>query len=1832
MKLKRIMAIVLCFAMVLSTMSFNVFAATNYLTAADIFPEADADGVITLVEDITLPEDTRFSEELKIDLNGHTLKLTTSVTFNGNATLYNGTIDANDVSCSDGIIRADYHHSGEPAITLKLEDVTVEANNVKYGTGLFYVEDENDTLILTDVDVETSGANEGPGSGVFYSASSFSRGKVILEEGTTVTSDKSKAIFFATDVELDGASIECSNVSRPVFRQAAGTVTDSTINVNSISDGQALVADEAGNNFGVVNFVNSTVTAPAGTPAVNFSNEGSAAKADSTSSVGDNQGVVKDDDTTGEGDSEEDIILINTAEELTALRDAVNNGDNYAGKYVKLNADIDLSSVDNWTPIGDTTYNSSYAPVDPSVVFSGTFDGNDKVISNLKIEKTLGEGPDADANVGLFGIIGEGAVIKNLTITNVDINTDGRNVGALAGVAHKATLDNITVNGNIKISGGNNTCGVCAMTRYYDVSATNITVSGEEGSYINGKNIVAGMFAEIAPNGSNQTFENLSVENVEINGVGGVGGVVGLLTDGSISGVSVKDVELVGKTEYQGDAMGRIRLGSIVGLLGSGANSSSTVSNIITVENVTAKNLDGDNVVLPVVGANYGGSVGNATEARIGDKYFPRFTGAVKAAKTGDTITLLCDVNAVVDIPDGVTLNTNGYKCIQAKGTWGGIDWTLDAEGTLTIAPTEGTPIADANSGKTYEVGAWREAVRYDSTGEGKAIEGWPYDRTKVKKLIIEEGVTSIGSFTAQGFTNLTGEVVIPSTVTYIGQEAFQKSTFTKLIFAEGGTEELCIAQGAFKNLIIEEVSLPSDRPVHLHAWVFNNCLNLKSATLPATLVSVHGTNHIDYFKDFNAHSNPTWTQSSDIFAYNKNMETITFGSEEVKNMFFAAQGNQNSIDSIGDVEIKVVVPAVAKIGDKGFDTLAKAIEAAQANDIITLVDNVTEDVTINQNITLDGNGKTYTGTMTLSSAITATIENVNFINGWITKDTKSAKGNYTIKNCTFDGEDARDYSLRFKGAASITVENCDVKDNKFSFLYVSAGTNIVSVKDVTVDGCANYGIYFASGVNDATIEGLTVKNSIAGLVINNEANRALTLKDCTFENVEAAVKHSKATHTITTTLLGDNNFGTAASDEYAKFVLAEGAELTAANVFDVTTNIEGNFAKYADGKYKSVKAVAQIGEAKYDSLAEAFAVGGDIVLLADVELAKTITVKNDASLDLNGYTLSGTCNAGQSHLFMVNNGAKLTIKDNSSEQTGIITYAGNESTGWIVDVEGKLVLESGTLELTGTWDIGYAVDVRPNAWGTAYTEGTAFVMNGGKIVSSDGAVRVASSSADTYKDVSASFTMNGGEIEAAWDGVFVQQSNPAWDVLNVTINNGTIKSALNPVRFYGPVATSYVNGEDCVDIALNGGTLSYTGTEAREWLVDGILRLGGGVTASDFMKDCDVTASAAFATTNVADGYSWVSIGRKYRLQTLGEYSFVVDSSVDEIIDSGDFTVYVKVSSEKVDNFHSSEYIVTYDSNLLTCAEDNGSKDFDSATGTLRLQCLEGANVNEVIDTLHFTTKDFYLTQETEIKVSGIVCATQYDAATGTSEPVSDGAVVILLKDSFNVTVGAGLEGASVAYNKTDYVVSIAAENQGKQNTIKYTINDANGNPVENTIILPAGTNEYTISGDDIIGDMTFEISDAYSIEIITDYVTGYALILVDGSADGYTYNGHQMLKINRDSGSFEYNGRYGWLVDGSAPGTTLESVEAAAYAAIRAGEESKAVETGYDVNSYINGDGKINFYDVSAAYACQKIDFALSDVDDYFYMELYLASDANCDGKVDSSDSAIISVNYNN
>jgi len=579
----------------------------------------------------------------------------------------------------------------------------------------------------------------------------------------------------------------------------------------------------------------------------------------------------------------------------------------------------------------------------------------------------------------------------------------------------------------------------------------------------------------------------------------------------------------------------------------------------------------------------------------------------------GATLTAPEGVTVTTDVDGKMVVYTNGTYELDLKhqgGTWGGIDWKLYEDGTLIIAPTKGTPTQIQNRSKQFTVGQWPEAVRYNSKGEGVAIEGWPYSRTAVKTLIIEEGVTSIGSFTAQGFTNLTGEVVIPSTVTYIGQEAFQKSTMTKLTFAKGGTEELCIAQGAFKNLIIEEVALPDDRLVHLHAWVFNNCHNLKSATLPATLVSVHGTNHIDYFKDFNAHSNPTWTQSSEIFAYNENMETITFGSEAVRDMFYA-KNNGTSKDY-----------TVANVGLTTYFDLQAAIDAAQDGETVKLIKNVTLTDTLTipagKTITLDLSGKTITGT-----------DNATGSFGLITN-----KGELTITG---------------NGKITLTATN-----NRGWNAYSSVISNTVGGKLIVENGTIEHlgGTDMAYGIDNLTngkgtyaetiINGGTIKSTYRGIrqFLNGvEAQNILTINGGVVEGANKSIwvqdpsknnNTGKITVAEGATLNGDVYLtATAGSTEWPVEV-----SIAASAVKDevLTSNLPAGYVlEKKSGNWTVNEYFFKVGNKYYKSLQAAVDAANQyqsVNLLQDAEGAGVV-INKKTTIDFGGFTYTLTSPVG---------------------------------------------------------------------------------------------------------------------------------------------------------------------------------------------------------------------------------------------------------------------------------------------------------------------------------------------------------------------------------------------------------------------------------------------------------------------------------------------------------------------------------------------------------------------------------------------------------------------------
>lgn len=124
---------------------------------------------------------------------------------------------------------------------------------------------------------------------------------------------------------------------------------------------------------------------------------------------------------------------------------------NPASYYVLIN-DLDFSGRTNETAIIAPDSNGLNDSVYDGTPFTGTFEGNGYKISGLTI--------DGDRNdyLGLFGKIGQYAVIKNLTLENVSISGD-QYVGGLHGYNYYGTFDHCTVSG--AVTGRHYLGGIC---------------------------------------------------------------------------------------------------------------------------------------------------------------------------------------------------------------------------------------------------------------------------------------------------------------------------------------------------------------------------------------------------------------------------------------------------------------------------------------------------------------------------------------------------------------------------------------------------------------------------------------------------------------------------------------------------------------------------------------------------------------------------------------------------------------------------------------------------------------------------------------------------------------------------------------------------------------------------------------------------------------------------------------------------------------------------------------------------------------------------------------------------------------------------------------------------------------------------------------------------------------------------------------------------------------------------------------------------------------------------------------------------------------------------
>ncbi|MBQ3252696.1 MAG: leucine-rich repeat protein, partial [Oscillospiraceae bacterium] len=145
------------------------------------------------------------------------------------------------------------------------------------------------------------------------------------------------------------------------------------------------------------------------------------------------------------------------------------------------------------------------------------------------------------------------------------------------------------------------------------------------------------------------------------------------------------------------------------------------------------------------------------------------------------------------------------------------LTWTLDTDGTLTISGT--------GSMEFVELAPWNDYRLY------------------IKKVVIEQGVTSVGENAFELCKNLQ-EVTIPQGVTQISAWAFDECVSLRSIVIPDSVT--VIGHGAFYGCTaLTEVKLSATLP-YIYNYVFAYCSGLKSIDIPDTVTSI-GTRAFNY-------------------------------------------------------------------------------------------------------------------------------------------------------------------------------------------------------------------------------------------------------------------------------------------------------------------------------------------------------------------------------------------------------------------------------------------------------------------------------------------------------------------------------------------------------------------------------------------------------------------------------------------------------------------------------------------------------------------------------------------------------------------------------------------------------------------------------------------------------------------------------------------------------------------------------------------------------------------------------------------------------------------------
>ena len=386
----------------------------------------------------------------------------------------------------------------------------------------------------------------------------------------------------------------------------------------------------------------------------------------------------------GDGSSSNPFQISN-AKELAWFRDWVNGTYTVSGSEsatthlnacAKLTADIDLKDFCYAADASQNLEELSWVPIGKNIErnYKGTFDGNNKTITNLYINAT-------QKFMGLFGCTDQ-STIKNLTFEYANVTNTQDIIGILVGYANTSTLQNIKISETCQIR-GNYTGGIAGILDGNAYNCVNYAT-------VQGKEKVGGLFGSYQKTGNSITacanYGNVTATSQRVGGlVGGfsggtiqdcanygnvkgansVAGLAGYVHNGKIQNVfSYGNISATESTHDIGMAFGYSKYGDTEGMVAyySGAKLTAN-SQEITVKAFGSGNLSEDNA-----------TGFTETQLKSGVVAYLLQQNASSEAKWGQNLANNGDSYPVIGsehqvYADNLTLNCKTYKVVKGSLT-----------------------------------------------------------------------------------------------------------------------------------------------------------------------------------------------------------------------------------------------------------------------------------------------------------------------------------------------------------------------------------------------------------------------------------------------------------------------------------------------------------------------------------------------------------------------------------------------------------------------------------------------------------------------------------------------------------------------------------------------------------------------------------------------------------------------------------------------------------------------------------------------------------------------------------------------------------------------------------------------------------------------------------------------------------------------------------------------------------------------------------------------------------------------------------------------------------